>query len=195
MSLTSGSLPVTQILMQHIRHLSLWSNICIMKLTRLLLTLWRMNLCLPSLKKWGHCVAGLLISSSCKLHEELGMKALLHFVQILGFVFSSTWFTWALCVSWSRFSINYWWQIGRMVNNRALRSSMPSLHLSCYICYELGGILSINSWHRLLYRRCYEHISECFRTCSADLFSYLRWCESCESGCACLFLYLHPEFD
>jgi hypothetical protein len=74
-------------------HLSLLSNVCRMELTRLLHTLWRMNLCLPSLKKWGHCVAGLLISSSCKLHEELGMKALLHFVQILGFLFSSTWFT------------------------------------------------------------------------------------------------------
>jgi hypothetical protein len=174
-----------------------------MELTRLLHTLWRMNLCLPSLKKWGHCVAGLLISSSCKLHEELGMKALLHFVQILGFVFISTWFTWALCVSWSRFSINYWWQIGRMVNNRALRNSMPSIHLSSYICYKLGGIHSINYWHRLLYRRCYEHISEYFRTCSADLFSYVTCASSIWSGAKVVrvvvhvdsSVYLHPDFD
>ncbi len=141
--------------------------------------------------------------SSCMWHEELGMKALLHFVQILGFVFSSTWFIWASCVSWFRFPINCWWKIWRMVNNRALRSSMPSIHLSSYICYKLGGIHSINSWHRLLYRRCYEHISEYFRTCSADLFSYATCASSIWRGVKVVWVvvhvdssvYLHPDLD
>jgi hypothetical protein len=39
-----------------------------------------------------------------------------------------------IVLPWFRFSINCWWQIWRMVNNRALRRSTHSLHLSSYIC-------------------------------------------------------------
>jgi nitrate reductase gamma subunit len=184
-------------------HLSLLSNVCRMKLTRLLHTLWRMNLCLPSLKKWGHCVAGLLISVKLHVTWRAWHESPLAFCPNFGICAKLNMVHLGIVCILIQVSNQLLMENMKMVNNRALRSSMPSIHLSSYICYELGGIHSINSWHRLLYRRCYEHISECSKTCSADLFSYVTCASSIWSGLKVVrvvvhvdsSVYLHPDFD
>jgi hypothetical protein len=96
---------------------------------------WIIDISFPTLK-CENDVAGLLTALklqvlTCHMKRSGWKKS---FKDFWDFLVNIKKFYLDIVLPWFRFSINCWWQIWRMVNNRALRRSTHSLHLSSYIC-------------------------------------------------------------